>query len=378
MIYLDNAATTLFKPSAVKNAVIAAMDSCGNPGRSGHKPAMKAAAVVYACRETIAEFFGIAEPERVVFTQNATHALNLAIKSQLKEGDHVVISGYEHNSVVRPLEGLAEKGINYTAAYSALFDQNEMFEKLAAAITESTSCMVVNHVSNVFGSIAPLKKIDELCAEKGLALILDLSQSAGVIPIDLSEFQSVTYACMPGHKSLYGPQGTGILICCGEGPYRSLMEGGTGSNSLERRQPEFLPDVFESGTMNVAGIAGLNEGVRFLKKRTVETVGRWEAHLVSEFTEKLRDLEGLVCYAPPVPESGVVSLKFNKIPSERAAELLAEMGVCVRAGLHCAPLAHHSAGTLPDGTVRFSFCAFNTDLEVQRAAQCVKKLLTQG
>lgn len=374
MIYLDNAATTLFKPQQVKNAVAAAMDNCANPGRSGHRPAMTAAKVVYSCRETAAEFFDLPEPERVVFTQNATHALNIAIKSALHGGGHAVVTGYEHNSVVRPLEALEEQGVSYTVAYSKLFDPQDMLRQIENSIRPDTKCIIVNHVSNVFGFIAPLRQIDELCANRGLPLIVDASQSAGILPIRASKLKSAIFICMPGHKSLYGPQGTGILLCCKDTPLHSLTEGGTGSNSLEVRQPDFLPDVFESGTLNVPGIAGLQAGLLYVKKMGLAQIYQHENELMQRFVEVLADVEGVTCYYAPQCQTSVLAL-VGRQPSEEIAEKLRQEDICTRAGLHCSPLAHRSAGTLPDGAVRISFSCFNNKAEVQKAALAVKRLL---
>lgn len=375
MIYLDNAATTLFKPQQVKNAVAAAMDNCANPGRSGHRPAMTAAKVVFNCRETAAEFFGLQEPERVVFTQNATHALNIAIKSALHSGGHAVITGYEHNSVVRPLEAMADRGVTYTVAYSKLFDQEDMIRQIEKSIRPDTKCVIVNHVSNVFGFIAPLGRIDALCAAKGLPLIVDASQSAGILPLWVPKLKSAIFICMPGHKSLYGPQGTGILLCCKDDSLYSLTEGGTGSNSLEVRQPDFLPDVFESGTLNVPGIAGLQAGLLYVKKMGLAQIYHHERELMQRFVEGLEGVEHVTCYYDPRCQTSVLALVGPR-PSEEIAEGLAQEDICTRAGLHCSPLAHRSAGTLPDGAVRISFSCLNTKTEVQKAASAVKKLLT--
>ena len=240
MIYFDNAATTLQKPSAVYQAVQDAMRTCANPGRGGHKPSLEAAQVVFDCREAVAEFLGLDEPERVVFTQNATHALNIAIKNVLYAGGHAVVSGYEHNSVVRPLEALKDRGVTYTVATSPLFDQQAALQTVCDAVTEQTKCVIINHVSNVFGFILPVQQIDAFCKKKGIPLILDASQSAGILPIHIKDFQSVRFVCMPGHKSLYGPMGTGILLCCNECSPHTVMEGGTGSNSIETVQPDFF------------------------------------------------------------------------------------------------------------------------------------------
>lgn len=374
MIYLDNAATTLQKPSAVAKAMEQALYTCANPGRSGHRPAMKAAETVYECRRAAAELFGLDAPERVVFTLNATHALNLAIKSLLHEGGHAVISGYEHNSVVRPLEAMAERGVSYTAAVSPLFRPELVCPAIERAITPQTRCVIVTHVSNVFGFVLPLAEIDALCRKKGLPLVVDASQSAGLLPLDARALSAAVFLCMPGHKSLYGPQGTGLLLCCKDTKLYSLMEGGTGSLSLETRQPDFLPDALESGTLNVPGIAGLREGLRFAAKRR-EAILRREQALLAQTAELLSALPELELFTGDGCQSGVLSLRPRAGDPAALCEALAERGVCVRGGLHCSPLAHRSAGTLPEGTVRLSFSAFSTPDQAEDLARILKESL---
>lgn len=374
MIYFDAAATTLQKPAAVRQAVARALELCANPGRSGHKPALRAAEEVFACREEAAAFFGMEAPERVVFTQNATHALNLAIKSLLHDGGHAVISGYEHNSVVRPLEAMARQGVTYTAAYSSLFQPQETLDAIRAAIVPETRCVILNHVSNVFGFVLPLEEVDALCAEQGLPLIVDASQSAGVLPLKASALRAADFLCMPGHKALYGPQGTGLLLCCKDIQPYSLIEGGTGSLSLEARQPDFLPDLLESGTLNVPGIAGLREGLRFAAKNR-EEICRREQDLVRRLAEGIGALKGTEVFSHPDCQSGVLSFRSTRHDPAQLAEALGERGVCVRSGLHCAPLAHRSADTLPAGTVRLSLSAFNTGREAEGFLRILKDLL---
>lgn len=373
MIYLDAAATTLQKPPAVRHAMARAMVECANPGRSGHRPAMSAARVVYDCREAAAQFFSLEDPERVVFTMNATHGLNIAVQSLLHRGGHAVITGYEHNSVVRPLEHLAEKGVTYTVARWPLFDRTAACVAVAQALQPHTRCVIVNHVSNVFGSLAPLEEIDALCAQKGIPLIVDASQSAGVMPLDLSRLRAAAFVCMPGHKGLYGPQGTGILLCCKETELYSLIQGGTGSASLEKRQPRWLPDALESGTLNVPGIAGLREGLRFAAAHREALREREEAHC-RQLAQQLCSISGVTCWHHDRLQSGVLSFRLEGADPETVGSRLAQMGICVRCGLHCAPLAHESAGTLPWGTVRVSFSAFNRAADAQALADAVAKL----
>ncbi len=373
MIYFDNAATTLQKPSSVWRAMVQAMENCGNPGRSGHKAAMRAAGIVYDCRCLAADFFGLKDPERVVFTMNATHGLNIAIKSCLKDGGHAVISGYEHNSVVRPLEGLKEKGVTYTVARSPLFDPEGAYNAVAEAVDEDTRCVILTHVSNVFGFVLPVEKVDALCQRRGIPLIIDASQSAGTLPLDVSKLLAAAFVCMPGHKGLYGPQGTGILLCCKDIPLYSVLEGGTGSLSGEIRQPDFLPDALESGTLNVPGIAGLGEGLRFVTRRREEIRER-EAGLVKAAAHGLSAIPGVTVWQDACCQSGVLSFRADWADPARLCEGFAKRGICLRSGLHCAPLAHQTAGTLPEGTVRAGFSAFNTGREVDIFLQTVENL----
>lgn len=372
MIYLDAAATTLQKPDTVRRAMVRALDSCANPGRSGHRPAMKAAETVFDCRCAAAEFFGMEQPERVIFTHNATHALNIALRSVLRKGGHAVISGYEHNSVVRPLEKMAELGVTYTVAQTPLFCHETVCAAIEQAVCPDTRCVVLNHVSNVFGYRLPLEEVDALCARKGLLLIVDASQSAGILPLDVSLLSAAAFVCMPGHKGLYGPSGTGILLCCKDVEHYSVIQGGTGSFSLELRQPELLPDGLESGTLNVAGIAGLREGIQFVNRHRAEICGREEL-LVQRLVQGLGSIEGCQVWQSAACQTGVLSFLLKGWEPETLGQWLADRGVCVRCGLHCAPLAHRSGGTLPQGTVRASVSAFNTTVQADRFVQLVNE-----
>ena len=374
MIYLDAAATTLQKPAAVFRAVAQAMETCANPGRSGHRPAMRAAEIVFDCRQAAAEFFGLSDPARVVFTQNATHALNIAVKSLLHGGGHAVISGYEHNSVARPLETLAGRGVTYTVARSPLFDQDAAYAAVVHSLRPDTRCVILTHVSNVFGFVLPVERVNALCERRGIPLVIDASQSAGVLPLDVSRLCGTAFVCMPGHKSLYGPQGTGILLCCKDVPLYTITEGGTGSSSLDLRQPGYLPDALESGTLNVPGIAGLREGLRFVSRHREEIRAR-ETALSRRMAEGLSAIPGVTLWQSDICQTGVLSFRADRMDPEELCSRMAEAGICLRGGLHCAPLAHGSAGTLPQGTVRAGFSAFNTGQEIQRLLEAVEKAL---
>ena len=369
MIYFDNAATTLVKPQSVAKAMSSAVNKLGNPGRSGHEAAMDAAEEAYACRSLAAKLFGVPDPGCVVFCMNATHALNLAIKSIAGPGDRVVISGYEHNSVLRPLTAI---GAKIAVAASPLFRQEESLAAFRRELREDTKLAVVNHVSNVFGFVQPLKEIAQLCRIRGIPLVVDASQSAGVLPLNIKEL-GAAFIAMPGHKGLYGPQGTGLLLC--GAPASPLLEGGSGSESRSRWMPDLLPDRLEAGTLNMPGIAGLHQGLRFVESNSTEAILTKERGLLRQAVRYLRDLPGVELYASETGEdqTGVLSFRVVGEDPELTAEKLAKRGIAVRAGLHCAPLAHETARS--DGTVRLSFSAFNTPAEVRRFAVILQENL---
>ena len=369
MIYFDNAATTLIKPQSVTKAMAAAIGRLGSPGRGGHAAAMKAAEEAYACRSLAAEMFGAPDPGCVVFCMNATHALNLAIKSLAIPGDRVVISGYEHNSVLRPLTAIRAK---IAVAAAPLFRPEETLDAFRRELREDTKLAVVNHVSNVFGAVQPLEELAVLCRSRGIPLVVDASQSAGVLPLDLRRLQAA-FIAMPGHKGLYGPQGTGLLIC--GAPARPLLEGGSGSDSRNTRMPDLLPDRLEAGTLNMPGIAGLHQGLRFVRRKGAAAILEHERALLQTAVSLLRELPEVELYASEKPElqTGVLSFRVAGEDPELTAEKLSARGVAVRAGLHCAPLAHDTARS--DGTIRLSFSAFNTPAEVRRFAGILQENL---
>lgn len=370
MIYLDSAATTLQKPAAVAAASARAINNLASPGRGGHRPAMAAAETAFACRETAARLFHVDDPERVVFTFNATHGLNIAIKTLAKPGSRVVISGYEHNAVTRPLHAL---GADIRVARSPLFDQEAAVAAFGRELDRGADLAVCTHVSNVFGFILPVQEIADLCRERGVPLIVDASQSAGAIPLDFSAL-GAAFVAMPGHKGLYGPQGTGLLLC-GADPV-PLLEGGTGSESKRQSMPDFLPDRLEAGTHNIAGIAGLLEGLRFLERHGVEKIAAHEAALIHRIGEGLCAAHGAEVFlsGDPASQAGVLSFRLRSRDCEEVGEALGEQGFALRAGLHCAPLAHESAGTLETGTLRASVSAFNTAREIEKFIQAVWEL----
>ena len=362
MIYFDSAATTLQKPSPVWRASSYAMRHYASPGRGGYASAEGAEQTVYACREAAGKLFHV-PAERVVFTSNATHGLNIAIKSVVRPGDTVLVSGYEHNAVSRPISNI--EGVTVRIATSPLFQPEALLQSVRRQLDDRVSAVVMNHVSNVFGYILPVEEVASLCRERGIPFILDASQSAGTIPIDCEALGAQFVAC-PGHKGLYGPQGTGLLLCGERAPLHPLIEGGTGSLSASTEMPPFLPDRLEAGTHNVPGIAGLLEGIRFVMRKTPEAILKGEQSLARMTVRGLRQMGGVQVYAaePFGHQSGVVSFEMDHMDCQDVAAYLAKRGIAVRAGLHCAPFAHASVGTLERGTVRVSFSAFNTKSEV--------------
>ncbi len=361
MIYFDSAATTLQKPAAVPAAVARAVASMTTPGRGDHPAARAAAELMLSLRTEAAEFFGVPEPDSVILTANATHGLNIAIKSLVRPGDTVVISGYEHNAVTRPIHAVGDVQVRVVNA--RLFDPAQMAEGFEKAVDEKVRAVVCTHVSNVFGYALPMDAVAAVCRRRGVPLIVDASQSAGILPVDLGRW-GAAYIAMPGHKGLYGPQGTGLLLCGpGQRP-EALLEGGTGSLSRQQDMPDFLPDRLEAGTQNVHGAAGLLAGLRFVRCLGLERIAAQEAAVMGRLAEGLERKGGYQVFAAP-GGSPVLSAVPRDTPPEALADRLAERGVAVRAGLHCAPLAHLTAGTSETGTVRFSASAFNTVEEAE-------------
>lgn len=369
MIYLDNAATTLEKPPAVSRAMCWAMRHAGGAGRSAHPPAMLGADIIYDTRRLAAQVFDVPDPTRVIFTANATQALNMALYAMAQTRRHFAISGFEHNAVYRPiLELVKRNNLKLTMLRSALWEDALLLEQAEQAIRDGADCFVLCHVSNVFGYIQPLEQLDALLSEHGIPLILDASQSAGVLPLSVSKLHSLAAVGMPGHKGLYAPPGTGMLLWMSQDLPAPLLLGGTGSLSEQADMPDFLPDRLESGTVNVAGIAGLFEGLQFVSKLGESEIAAWECKLRDLVTEKLREVPGVTVYASPNPQkqTGVLSFTCRQLPCEIVAQRLAEHNICVRAGLHCAPLAHSTAGTLETGTVRISPGWFQSVRQVRK------------
>ena len=376
MIYFDNAATSWPKPLSVRQAVTDAMERYGaNPGRAGHRMSIDTAVMVTRTRELAAKLFGLSRPEQAVFTQNCTHALNIVIQGLLRPGDHVIISDLEHNSVLRPVYRLAREGeITFDIARTVPGDPDATVEAFARCIRPRTRLMVCTHGSNVFGFVQPVEKLAALAREKGILLVVDAAQTAGLLDIPVEKW-GIDYLCTAGHKGLYGPSGTGLLLVNNPQLPRPLTVGGTGSLSARGEQPDFLPDALESGTVNTAGIIGLGAGLEFVLSEGTDTLLRREMKLMDRLWERLSGQKGVELYTDK-PQLPVLSFTLKGQASEDTAALLDQAGAAVRAGLHCAPLAHNKMGTMERGTVRASLGAFNTAHEAD--AFCDKVLALVG
>jgi cysteine desulfurase family protein len=379
MIYLDNAATSWPKPPEVLNAVTDVLEHAGgNPGRSGHRLSIGAARVIYNAREDIADFFNTSDPMRLIFTSNATHSLNLAIMGLLEPGDHVVTDSMEHNSVMRPLRKLGQEGVDLTVVPCAS-DGSIDVRDIKGALKKNTRLVAINHASNVVGTIAPVAEIAEIAHKKSALLLVDAAQAAGAIPIDI-ESAEIDLLAFTGHKGLQGPPGIGGLVI-GEGvdvsKFEPLMRGGTGSQSELEEQPEHLPDKYESGTPNICGIAGLHAGIKWLKERGVEEIRRREQELVKLLLEGLSAIPKVKLYGTLNPDESVAIVSFTadgKTVSEIGSRLDDEYGILSRIGLHCAPSAHRTIGSFPEGTIRLAPGVFSTREDIQKTLKAISEV----
>jgi cysteine desulfurase family protein len=366
MIYLDNAATTYPKPASVQNAVSRALVHLGaNPGRAGHTMSMACSEEIYRCREAAAELFHAPGPECVAFTLNCTHAINYVVKGILRPGDHVVTSCLEHNAVARPLYALARNGVSVTEARVYPGDDDATVRSFAEAIQENTILIVCTHASNVWGIRLPVERIAALAHQRGIRMAVDTAQSAGVLPIDMGA--GIDYLCAAGHKGLYGPMGTGMLLSADGSELSTLIEGGTGTNSAMPEQPSTMPDRMESGTQNMPGIAGLHAGIEFVRSKGTDVIYRHEMSVTRALYEKLASVRGVHLYTPEPSApyyAPVLSFNVGDVPSEEIGRKLNEKGVAVRAGLHCAPAAHQFMGTLEQGAVRICPSVFTGNDDV--------------
>ncbi len=377
MIYFDNAATTYPKPHTVISAMTGALIEYGaNPGRAGHRLSMKTAEAVFSAREKCADFFG-AETENTIFTLNCTHALNAAIKGILKNGDHILCSDIEHNAVLRPIYACSkEKGITYS--FAPTFDDDDMtvksFEK---HITRRTKAVVCTLAGNVTGKILPVKKIAEICRKRNICFIVDAAQGAGTLPVKLSD--GINIICAAGHKGLYGPMGTGLMVTDGKYRLATIVEGGTGSASKEFAQPEFLPDRFESGTINTAGVVSLGAGVDFVRSKGLDVIYNHEMSLCRKFYEELSKNTAVMLYTgyPDERYAPVIPFNIRGLASEETAGMLSRAGFCLRGGFQCAYPVHRKIGTAETGAVRFSPSVFSTMSETNSLIRAISRITSE-
>ncbi|MGI6207335.1 MAG: aminotransferase class V-fold PLP-dependent enzyme [Anaerolineae bacterium] len=380
MIYLDNAATSWPKPPEVAQAMCDFLERAGgNPGRSGHSLSIEAGRVVYRVREQVAELFSVADPLRVIFTLNATHALNLALKGLLRPGDHVVTTGVEHNAVMRPLRRLEAEGVQVTVV-PCHSDGSLNPAAIREALRPATRLVTMTHASNVVGTILPVAEVAAIAHEGHALLLVDAAQTAGALPLDMGAL-GIDLLAFTGHKSLLGPPGTGGLIL---GPnvdpnaLAPLIEGGTGSRSESEQQPPDLPDRYESGTPNGVGIAGLGAGIAWVQEQGVDTIRERERELVAALIEGLSQIPGVTVYGSKDPDRCVAVVSFTAeghTVSEIGFRLDEEYGVLCRVGLHCAPAAHRTIGTFPSGTVRLSPGPFTSMSNIEATVAAVAKVV---
>jgi cysteine desulfurase family protein len=379
-IYLDNAATSFPKPEPVYQAVLQAMRQVGaSPGRGGHRRSLEASRIMFQAREALARLFSIADSSRIIFTHNATAALNLALHGTLVSGDHVITTSMEHNSLARPLYALRSNGVEVTVVLCGS-DGVVNPDDIQSAVRTNTRMIAVGHISNVCGAIQPIARIAKICRESGVLFLLDAAQSAGCMDIDVTA-TGIDLMAAPGHKGLLGPPGTGFLYVAPGVSIRPIIEGGTGTESSSDEQPLTIPEGFEAGTHNLPGIAGLKAGVEYILETGTDTIRQHELKLLEELQTSLKPIPGLTVYGPKNSElrGPVLSFTISGIDSSvLAAELDRGFDIAVRAGLHCAPQAHRTLGTFPDGTLRVSPGWFTTREEIaffsDAVVQCIHKI----
>jgi len=381
-IYFDNAATSYPKPEEVYEAVDRFMREIGvSSGRGAYRKALKADRIIYEARKSLAKLFGIKDTKQIVFTSNATEALNLAIKGILSQGDHVITSQMEHNAVWRPLKRLErEKSIEITQVPCLPDGSLETPELVKAAIRSNTRLVVFTHASNVSGTIMPIAEIGEICSEGGIPLLVDTAQTAGALPVDV-ETMKIDLLAFTGHKGLLGPQGTGGLYIRSGIHLEPLKEGGTGGDSILETQPDILPDRYEAGTLNAPGLAGLQAGLRFILSESIQNIRKRESELTIYLLDRLKEIDAIQIYGPQASERqmGVVSVNMADYQPEEVGYVLDEVyEIMVRTGLHCAPCAHRTLGTIDRGTLRISLGYFNTEAEIDDIVKALKQIARRG
>ena len=375
MIYFDNAATTLRKPDCVIEAVTEAMGSMGNSGRGVHDGALSAARIIYDTRAALAKLFGAEGPGRIAFTANSTQALNMAIKGLLAPGDHAITTALEHNSVLRPLYELEDRGMELTILGADALG-NICYEDFAKAVRSTTRAIVTTHGSNLTGNLLDLARIGSITRSHGLTHIVDASQTAGVFDIDVRRM-NIDILCFTGHKGLLGPQGTGGLYVREGIEIRPLLSGGSGVQTYLRSHPPQMPTALEAGTLNGHGIAGLGAAVKYLQETGLDTIRQKEQALMRSFYEAVRQIPGITVYGDfsSMERCAIVSLNVRDYDSGEVSDALSESyGIATRPGAHCAPLMHRALGTVDQGAVRFSFSHFNTEEEIKIAVSALQEL----
>ena len=379
MIYLDSAATSYHKPDGVVRAVAEAISHMGNPGRGAHEASLDASRVVYGTREKMAELFGAEEASQIVFTANSTESLNIAIQGLVDPGDHVITTVMEHNSVLRPLYLCQQRGVSLTILpFSAAGMVTP--EAIEAVIRSNTRMIVCTHGSNLTGDLNDLEAIGRVCKKHHLLFVVDASQTAGVFPIQMDSM-NIDVLCFTGHKSLMGPQGTGGM-CVRKGVrIRPLLVGGSGIDSYSKIHPQVMPTALEAGTLNAHGIAGLSAALDFIKKVTPDVIRQREEELTRRFVSQIKSIPGVKLYGnyEQFPRAPILSLNILDYDSGEIADVLAQdYGIMTRAGAHCAPLMHEALGTKSQGAVRFSFSYFNTEEEIDQAANAIRELAEEA
>lgn len=377
-VYLDNSATSWPKPPQVAEAITRFLTDCGaSPGRSGHQMAITAAREVFETRELIAKLFNVSNSDRVIFTSNATHSLNIAIKGVLQEGDHVITTTFEHNSTIRPLRDLEAKGVIEISVIGCNSAGELDLDALKKSIRPNTRLVASIQASNVTGDILPIDQVGMICKTNNLLFLVDASQSAGIIPIDM-QASNIDMLAFTGHKKLYGPTGIGALCIANDvNQIQSLIQGGTGSSSEHEYHPDFYPDRLEAGTLNTVGIVGLKAGVEFLIHEGINNIQSHVQYITDRFLDGLRKVSGVEVHRVLNGnlQVGVISLNMQGYsPSDLAFTLDSEFGIMIRPGLHCAPLVHKVLGTFPQGSARFSFGCFNTVDEVDYTLEALHRL----
>ncbi len=379
MIYFDNAATSLQKPEVVIEAVTEAMKSLGNASRGAHSAALGSNRMVYETRELLTELFHIDDPSRIAFTMNATESLNIAIAGIFRPEDHVITTVMEHNSVLRPLYRMEESGTELSFL-QADKKGNISYEELENAIRSNTRAVICTHASNLTGNVLDLEKIGEICKKHRLLFLVDASQTAGIIPIDVQKMK-ISVLCFTGHKGLLGPQGTGGIYVAPEINIRPLVVGGSGVQSYLKTQPDEMPARLEAGTLNAHGIAGLHEAVSYIIEKGVEQIYQEEHEKTDYFYRMVRSIPDIHIYGDPEAElhAPIIALNIGDYDSAQVAdELMETYGIATRAGAHCAPLMHQALGTQKQGAVRFSFSQFNTRKELDTGIQALRELAEEN